>query len=93
MTLITALLSRMSKNEWVRITEVARTYHFPNGHNLLVQYPYAVWISDSGTHYIARDVMGVVRTIVPAGWIGLTIEVPIAKDWVHPPPIPAITQT
>lgn len=73
------------KGNWTEINEIRRTYLMPNGEEVVIEEPRALFISSSRTHYLSNE-DDKVRAIIPWPFYGIIIEVAESENWVYPPP-------
>lgn len=73
------------KNQWWKINEVERRYLTRDGGEVVILGPAALFISDSGTHYVSNE-DDTKRVIVPFPFRGISSTVQNSNDWIYPEP-------
>jgi len=73
------------KDQWTKINEIQRRYRMPDGSEVIIDNPSALFISKSRTHYLSNE-DDTERCIVPWPFHSIHSEVAESEDWVFPPP-------
>ena len=73
------------KDQWTEINEIQRRYRMPDGSEVVIDNPDAIFISKSRTHYVSSD-DDTERIIVPWPFHAIHSKVEDSSDWIYPPP-------